>query len=99
MVGSTRGFMQFRPLLVACIVLIACGSARADDAKKPINLVHNGGFEEDGQWPFIPSGANASGGTVDDVAHSGKRSYRMTNKSGFAPNVYARIVQVQSGLK
>ncbi|HTL29933.1 MAG TPA: carbohydrate binding domain-containing protein, partial [Tepidisphaeraceae bacterium] len=79
--------------------IMLCGVAQADEAKKPINLVKNGGFEEEGSWPFIPSGAVSEGKIVAGIAHSGRHSFWMTNKSAFAPNVYARIVQPQSGLR
>src|SRR4051812_1569622 len=86
--------------IVSSLALILIGgNARADDAKKPIDFVHNGGFEEEGLWSFIPSGADASGKVVENVAHSGQHSYLMTSKTGFAPNVYARIVQLQTGLR
>ncbi len=80
-------------------LFLSCYCVASYATQSSINLVHNGGFEEDGGWPFIPSGADASGDFVDNVAHTGKRSYHMSNKSGFAPNVYARITQLQSGLK
>jgi hypothetical protein len=67
---------------------------------KPIgpNLAANGGFEQGG-WAFSVVGAQATGAVVDDVAHSGKHSFKITNKSGFAPNVYARAYQVVTGLE
>jgi hypothetical protein len=91
--------MQFRSIILAFAVAVCGSAALAQETTKPINLVRNGGFEEEGMWPFIPSGANASGDVVDYVAHSGKHSYHMSNKSGFGPNVYARIVQLESGLR
>src|SRR5690349_14986989 len=91
--------MKFRSIVFVCLLAFCSSVALAEEATKPINLVHNGGFEEEGMWSFIPSGAQASGDFVDNVAHSGKHSYRMSNKSGFAPNVYARIVQLVSGLR
>jgi hypothetical protein len=60
----------------------------------------NGGFETDAAWAFISnSGADASGATSAEQAHSGVHSYKVTNKTGFAPNVYARAVQVVTGLE
>src|SRR3982750_818881 len=90
---------MMRALVSSLFIVLISLSAVAEETKKPINLVRNGGFEEAGLWPFVPSGADASGGIVDGVAHTGKHSCLMSNKSGFAPNVYARITQPQNALR
>jgi hypothetical protein len=64
------------------------------------NLVHNGSFEEGtGSWQFLSQGAQATGDLDCTVAHDGKCSFKITNKSGQQPNIYARIVQFVTGLK
>lgn len=64
------------------------------------NLVRNGGFEQGTQsWEFLLHGANATGQLDSAVKHEGKSSFKITNKSGWAGNVYARIVQTVSGLQ
>jgi len=65
------------------------------------NLVTDGGFEKGGAgWQFLTSGgANAAGHVDETEKHEGKYAYKLSNKSGFAPNVYGRIVQVVSGLR
>ncbi|HWF18137.1 MAG TPA: beta-galactosidase [Verrucomicrobiae bacterium] len=67
---------------------------------KEKNLVQDGGFEQGGAgWAFSVSGANASGQAVTGEAHSGKKSFRISNNSGFAPNVYGRVTQMVRGLE
>ena len=62
--------------------------------------VANGGFEQDGAgWRYLSTGANATRRVDDAEAHEGKYSYKLTNKSASAPNIYARIVQEVSGLR
>ena len=64
------------------------------------NLVVNGDFEAGGAgWPYVSTGANATGQLDEAVQHQGKYAYRLTNKSGYAPNRFARIFQVVPGLK
>ncbi len=50
-------------------------------------------------WRFVSTGANATGQVDSAEKHEGKYSYKLTNKSGYAPNLYARIVQEVSGLR
>jgi hypothetical protein len=66
----------------------------------PSNLVGNGGFEQGGAgWRFVSTGANATGQVDSAEKHEGNCSYKLTNKSALAPNIYARIVQEVSGLR
>jgi len=61
--------------------------------------VRYGGFEDvDTAWQFHASGAAAEGAVTAAAACTGAKSYRLTNRSGFAPNVYARIHQTIGGL-
>lgn len=65
------------------------------------NLVVNGGFEE-GQapWKWEISEEAKAGGRVDTaVRHTGRASYRVTNQSKLAPNVYGQATQIVGGLK
>ena len=93
--------MWYRIPLVL-IVAFCCSGAAFGQTKPPAqgNLVVNGGFEQGGAgWRFVSTGAVA-GGQVDGAeAHEGKYSYKLTNKSGYAPNLFARIVQEVSGLR
>ena len=88
------------PLLL--IVAFCCSGAAFGETKPSAqgNLVANGGFEQGAAgWRFVSTGAIA-GGQVDGAeAHEGKYSYKLTNKSGYAPNLYARVVQEVSGLR
>jgi hypothetical protein len=64
------------------------------------NLVANGDFEQsEGGWRFVSIGANATGQFDAAEKHQGKYSYKLTNKSVFAPNIYARIFQMVPGLR
>jgi hypothetical protein len=64
------------------------------------NVVSDGGFEQGGAgWQFLCPGADASGQIDATRKHEGKYSYKISNKSGYAPNVYARITQMVSGLR
>ncbi|HVU99973.1 MAG TPA: beta-galactosidase [Verrucomicrobiae bacterium] len=64
------------------------------------NLVVDGGFENGGAgWQFLVSGAQATGGIDASEHHGGSHSYKLTNQSGFAPNVYARVTQRVAGLR
>jgi hypothetical protein len=77
-------------------------SAAFGETKPPAqgNLIGNGGFEQGGAgWRFVSTGANATGQLDGAEKHEGKYSYKLTNKSGYAPNVFARIVQEVSGLR
>src|SRR5512146_135687 len=62
------------------------------------NLVVNGGFEQGG-WNFLVSGAAATGGVDNAEHHEGRCAYKLTHRSAFGPNIYARIVQMVSGLQ
>lgn len=64
------------------------------------NLVTDGGFEHGASgWRFVSSGADATGQLDPTEKHEGNFSYKLKNKSGFAPNQYARIFQFVSGLR
>src|ERR1035437_5486105 len=64
------------------------------------NLVVNGGFEQGAAgWRYVSTGANATGQLDGAEAHEGKYSYKLTNKSAQAPNLFARIVQEVAGLR
>jgi hypothetical protein len=64
------------------------------------DLVRNGGFEQGTQdWDFLTRVANATGQLDSTEKHEGKTSFKISNKSAWAPNVYARIVQIVSGLR
>src|SRR6185437_11633733 len=70
---------------------------------KPIGAdrVQNGGCEQgpDG-WPFVAAnGCQASGQVTREQAHGGSQSFKITNKSAFAPNVYGKIEQIINGLQ
>src|ERR1017187_6604481 len=66
----------------------------------PANLVVNGGFEQEGAgWRYVNTGVIAAGKVDGAEAHEGKYSYKLTNKSAQAPNLFARIVQEVSGLR
>jgi len=66
----------------------------------PGNLVVNGDFEQGGAgWQFLSTGAKATGQVDTAEKHGGKYAYKLTNQSGYAPNLYARIVQDISGLR
>jgi hypothetical protein len=64
------------------------------------NLVINGGFEKElGPWAWNIAGSARATGRIDTgEAHTGKGSFRMTNGTGAAPNVYGGIGQTVSGL-
>jgi len=67
-------------------------AAQTGPTTRPIgaDLVTNGSFEQgDAYWPFAPNGAQSSGEVISTDAHSGKHCYKLSNKSSFAPNVYA----------
>jgi Beta-galactosidase/Carbohydrate binding domain len=64
------------------------------------NLVVNGDFEQGGAgWQFVSTGANATGQTDDTERHQGKYSYKLTNQTAQAPNIFGRIVQIVTGLR
>jgi hypothetical protein len=65
------------------------------------DLLVNGDFEQGAAgWQFACMGGAQATGQLDDAErHQGKSAYKLTNKSSFAPNVYARIFQTVSGLR
>ena len=65
------------------------------------NLAQNYSFEEGmAPWFWSASGNCRATGEIDDSeSHGGRRSFRMTNQSAAAPNVYARLGQKLRGLK
>src|ERR1035441_3290617 len=85
-------------ILSPAVILLAFQSLAGAADKK--NLVMDGGFEQGGAgWAFSVNLANASGGVVADEAHDGKKSFRLSNNSGFAPNVFGRMTQIVRGLE
>src|SRR6185437_16994 len=82
---------------LAALLFFGSSCFAATDEK---NLVQDGGFEQGGAgWAFSVNVANANGQVVADVAHTGKKSFRLSNNSGFAPNVFGRMTQVVHGLE
>ncbi len=79
----------------ACLVLFL-----AVPAVFAQNLVVNGGFEKNlVPWAWNVVGNAKATGEIDmKIAHTGKSSFRMTNETGAAPNVYGGIGQTVSGL-
>ena len=98
---SENMLMGCRMSLALAVTLWFSGAAFGEtQPPAPGNLVANGGFEQgDAGWRFVSTGANATGQIDGAEAHEGKYSYKLTNKSAFAPNLYARIVQEVSGLR
>lgn len=96
--------MHLRTLAGAVVVVVANASwtLAARPAGEPAigkNLAVNGGFEKAGEgWAFAAVAAAATGQAVTDPAHGGKASYKLTNKSAFAPNVYGRVFQIVTRL-
>ena len=79
-----------------------CSGAAFGETKPPAqgNLIGNGGFEQWGaSWRFVSTGANATGQVDSAEQHEGKYSYKLTNKSAQAPNIFARITQEVPGLR
>jgi len=64
------------------------------------NVIHNGGFEEGlAPWSFAAvNNAQATGVIDSTVAHTGKGSFKLTNASPGAPNVYGGLAQTITGL-
>jgi hypothetical protein len=88
-------------ILPSCVALLLLflSVARAQPNPTP-NLVSDGGFEHGAVgWSWHNSGADATGGVDRTEKHSSNFSYKLTNKSSFAPNRYARIFQFVSGLR
>ena len=89
-------------LLLALFFTLCSTAAIAQDqpAAKPIgpNRAANGGFEA-GPWSFeAVNGCQATGEATKEQAHSAL-SFKMTNKTTFAPNVYGRAFQMILGLE
>src|SRR6185437_14851319 len=94
---------MMRSVLVGVLVLCCVAQAQSQESAKPIGAdrVQNGGFEQgaDG-WPFVAAnGCQASGQVTREQAHGGSQSFKITNKSAFAPNVYGKIEQIINGLQ
>ena len=88
--------------ILALTVMVGFSGAAFGETKPPAqgNLVANGGFEQGAAgWRFVNTGVVAAGQVDGAEAHEGKNSYKLTNKSGQAPNLFARIVQEVSGLR
>ena len=93
--------MGSRVPLALAVTMWCSGAAFGEtQPQAPANLVANGGFEQGGAgWRFVSTGANATGQLDAAEKHEGKYSYKLTNRSGYAPNLYARIVQEVAGLR
>jgi hypothetical protein len=88
------------PFLFALCLLTALTVATQQPATAQTNLLLNGGFERGSEgWSFLASGAVATGSVDNTQSHEGRCSFKLTNQSAFAPNVYARVVQVVTGLR
>ncbi len=63
-------------------------------------IVRNGGFERrDNSWTFLTFGGAKAKGRIDtDVKRSGYASFRLSNESAVAPNVYGLLGQRVVGL-
>src|SRR5579885_3392201 len=98
---SRRAFVWRRIPLVLVVTWWCSAAAFGKTTPSPqTNLVTDGGFERGGAgWRFLSTGANATGQVDDAQEHEGKHSYKLTNKSALAPNLYARILQEVSGLR
>ncbi len=66
-----------------------------------VNVALDGGFEKDAAgWSWSANnGAQATGALDTQEKHSGRQSYRISNASAFAPNVYARLAQMATNLR
>ena len=87
-----------------CANAVVCGFALAalSQAQSPAstNLLVNGSFEEGGAgWQYVSTGAKATGQVDESEKRDGKRSYKLTNQSAQAPNIYARIYQFVPGMQ
>src|SRR5580658_11009884 len=92
-------FLKSRKMMLA-MALLAAGCAMASGAPVGTNVVFNGGFEQGGAgWAFSANMARAGGGVATNHAHSGSNSFWLDNQSGLAPNVFARVTQVVTGLE
>lgn len=91
-----------RSVLLVFLAVLSFTNALVAQIKRPPleNVLVNGGFEQQtAGWSFLTTGATATGGIDGTVKHEGKYSYKISNRTGFAPNVYARLVQMVSGLR
>ena len=94
-------FMRYRiPLALTVAFCFSVAAAGETDLPARANLVANGGFEQEASgWRFVSTGANATGAVDAAEKYEGKYSYKLTNKSALAPNLFARIVQEVPGLR
>lgn len=85
-------------VVLALLSIVAASGQALEPAAGP-NLILNGGFEDAGaNWSFVSTGAVATGEATTQTAHSGKYSYKLTNKTKQSPNIYARIFQTVAPL-
>lgn len=65
------------------------------------DLIRNGSFEQGASsWEFLVNNGAQAGGQLDPAEkHDGKASFKISNASGYAPNVYARLTQTVTGLQ
>ena len=78
-----------------------CGWCATTPAQPGLtNLLVNGGFEQGtAGWQYMSTGAKATGQLDETERHEGGYAYKLTNQSGQAPNLFARIFQVVPGLR
>jgi Beta-galactosidase/Carbohydrate binding domain len=93
--------MLMRWCLILAVTVLFSGAVLGETSPPAQgNLVANGGFEQGAAgWRYVSTGANATGQIDGIEAHEGKYSYKLTNKSAQAPNLFARIVQEVAGLR
>ena len=86
--------------LVACVLLLVSAAATARASSEiGRDLVVNGGFEGGSAgWRYMATNAVGSGAVDTTIAHSGKASFKLTNRSAFGPHVYHRVWQTMPGL-
>lgn len=88
-----------RLLVVSCLLVCVCGYGLPRR-----NLVRNGSFEEQGerggaqQWTFERGRADAEGGVYGKESRSGGSCFRLVNRSGYQPHVFAALTQRVEGM-
>ena len=92
---------QVVPYTLLLLLLASLASKVWGQSAAQTNLVADGDFEQGAAaWQFTTmGGANASGQLDTNQVHAGKYAYKLTDRSGFGPNVYARVFQVVRGLR
>ncbi len=94
---------MIRVLFATLLLFTSIVRAQPNPTIKPIgaNRVVNGDFKKGAEeWSFnAVNGCAATGDISNEPTHSGSPSYKITNKSQFAPNVFGRIFQNVGGLQ